>query len=136
MSDAAPTRPTRRELPIPWREGPAASRWDAAAPAARGPVVSAGKGKRQVQGRFSGSVGGDRGPAGEGSAIMADAGWAASRPDPIRWAFVGGNRGVGLDFVRRRGYGRRLWPEYLAGTKKNIDVVDDDETEESWPFPS
>jgi hypothetical protein len=47
-------------------------------------------------------------------------------------------QGVGLDFVRRRGYGRLRWLDYPAkrSTVRWLSMMMKNETEESWPFPS
>ena len=41
----------------------------------------------------------------------------------VRWAYVARNRGVGLDFVRKREYGRLRWLEYPAETKNDRSML-------------
>ena len=47
----------------------------------------------------------------------ADGGVCPPRVGPARWGFVAPTGGVGLDFVRQRGYGRRRWLEYPGREK-------------------
>lgn len=131
----ASTRPTRHAERSRWQQHSVACRqppWRPRREVASGPAKSI---KRLVQDGFSGSA---PEPAARRAAQIERGGHgsehAASRPHTL--GICSRKRGGGVRFRQTAWVRSSSLAEVPGRDKENIDVVDDDETEESWPFPS